>query len=199
MIKVGVTGGIAAGKTVMSDELRRCGAEVVDADVISRQIVAKNSVGAMLIKETFGEKFFDSEGELNRRQLSEHVFGSPFQLGVLNALLHPLIKKEIHNKLQRLESKGAKAAFVVVPLLIESGMAPLFDQIWVIKSSEENRIKRLIGRDNITKEQARRIILRQASEDTRLKFADKVFDNDGERDDFVSSVVVAYRELLGDK
>lgn len=192
MLKVAVTGGIAGGKTLASNTLRRMGAYIIDADIVAREVVAKGTMGAKLLRDSFGDMYFDEQGELKRRKLAECVFENPFKVGVLNALLHPLIKDEIEKKLSE---TNEDIVFVIVPLLVESGMHKLFDIIWVIAADEQTRIKRLIERDNISEGQAQNFLRRQISEEDRLKIADTVLYNNGSEEDFIAQIEAEYRKL----
>jgi len=114
---IAITGGIAAGKTVVSGRLRELGAEVIDADIISREVTAAGGRGAEMIAEAFGKEFLLPDGEINRRKLREAVFSDPQKLSALNAITHPLIRENISEKIAAL---NCKYVFVVIPLLFET-------------------------------------------------------------------------------
>lgn len=192
-LKIALTGGIAAGKSLASKTLESLGAHIIDADIVSREVVA-SAQGIAKIKQAFGEQFFDLDGQLNRPKFREYVFADTQRVKLLNSLLHPLIRQNIQNQLDNL--KHLPVVFVVIPLLIESGMTDMFDRVWTIASTPENRIKRVIRRDNITVQQAYNILDNQASEQDRAKIACVVIHNDGSEDEFVDQVKTHYRNLM---
>lgn len=194
MIKIAITGGIACGKTLASNTLSDLGACIIDADIIARKIVEKGSIGAKEIEQAFGKEFFDENGELIRRKLSKYVFGKPNRVQLLNSITHPLIRQEIHTLIGDLED--CKAVFVVIPLLIESGMTDMFDRVWVITAEQDIRIKRMIKRDNISIQQAYNILSHQVSDEVRLKIADLVIHNNGGEQEFIQKIKTAYRNLI---
>jgi len=193
MLKIALTGGIASGKTLACKTLKNLGAHIIDADIIAREIVQKGEEGATRIKQAFGDSFFE-KGNLNRRKLSEYVFSKPNRVQLLNSLLHPLIRKRIDYLIQSCTS--LKVVFVVVPILIESGMIDMFDRVWTIAAKTDIRIKRLIRRDNISIQQAYNILDNQVSEQEREKIADVVIHNNGKEDEFVKEIKTHYRNLI---
>lgn len=193
MIKVVISGGIASGKSLVSSQLEKWGARVIDADIISRELVCPGSVATIKIKEKFGEEFFTPSGELLRKKLGQVVFYDKSKLNELNAIMHPLIKEEIIN---RVNNYHGNLVFVVIPLLIELGIKDFFDYIWIIKSSKKLRIKRAAARDNISKEYAKTILSRQKPQKMLDKIADKVFINDGEPGKLIAEVEAEYQKLI---
>ncbi|HEY8424206.1 MAG TPA: dephospho-CoA kinase [Clostridia bacterium] len=193
MLKIAITGGIAAGKTLASKTLESLGAYIIDADIVSREVTASTE-GKKRIMQAFGEEFFDANGELDRRKFREYVFADKERVKLLNSLIHPLIKQSIIDKLNSLQD--LPVVFVVIPLLIEIGMVEVFDRIWTISSEPETRIKRLIRRDNISEQQAYNILSNQASEKEREKIADVIIRNDGGEQEFVEQIKTHYRNLL---
>ena len=194
MLKIAITGGIAGGKTLASDTLISLGAHIIDADIIARKVLQKGSIGAVKIKQHFGAEFFDQNDELIRRKLSEYVFSCEDRVKLLNSITHPLIRKEIEKQIK--ECQGCGAIFVIIPLLIESGMADMFDRIWVIAADIDLRIKRMVRRDNISIEQAYNILSSQASDQERLNIADCVIYNNGSEQEFVEQIKTEYRKLI---
>ena len=194
MLKIAITGGIACGKTLASDTLSDLGACIIDADIIARKIVEKGSTGAYKLEQAFGKDFFDKNGELIRRKLSKYVFGNLKRVQLLNSITHPLIRQEIHTLIGKLED--CKAVFIIIPLLIESGMKDMFDRVWVITADQEIRIKRMIERDNISIQQAYNILSHQVSDEVRLKIADLVIHNNGSEQEFIEKIKTEYRKLI---
>ncbi|HEY8419533.1 MAG TPA: dephospho-CoA kinase [Clostridia bacterium] len=193
MLKIALTGGIASGKTLASKTLENLGAYVIDADMVSREI-ASEKAWKERVKQAFGERFFDSNDELDRRKLREYVFSDPERVKLLNSISHPLIRNRIEQKLDAL--KHLPVVFVVIPVLIESGMTDMFDRVWTIASNPATRIKRLIRRDNITEEQAYNMLKSQVSEEERAKIASVIIHNDGDEKEFVERVKSHYRNLM---
>lgn len=193
MLKIALTGGIASGKTLASKTLESLGAYVIDADMVSREI-ASEKAWKERVKQAFGERFFDSNDELDRRKLREYVFSEPERVKLLNSISHPLIRNRIEQKLDAL--KHLPVVFVVIPVLIESGMTDMFDRVWTIASNPATRIKRLIRRDNITEEQAYNMLKSQVSEEERAKIASVIIHNDGDEKEFVERVKSHYRNLM---
>lgn len=193
MLKIALTGGIASGKTLASKTLESLGAYVIDADMVSREI-ASEKAWKERVKQAFGERFFDSNDELDRRKLREYVFSDPERVKLLNSISHPLIRNRIEQKLDAL--KHLPVVFVVIPVLIESGMTDMFDRVWTIASNPATRIKRLIRRDNITEEQAYNMLKSQVSEEERAKIASVIIHNDGDEKEFVERVKSHYRNLM---
>ncbi len=168
---IGLTGGIASGKSVAAEFLGELGGEIIDADVVSREI------GQEEIAEAFPQAV--SGGRLDRRRLREIVFGDEDKLRLLNSIAHPLIVKRILEL-----NEGVKGVSVIVaPLLFETGLHRYCDRVINITASLDVRIRRLKKRDNIDEGLAYNMIAAQASEETRRAIADSVIINDGSEDD----------------
>ncbi|HEY8390152.1 MAG TPA: dephospho-CoA kinase [Clostridia bacterium] len=194
MLKIAITGGIACGKTLASNTLADLGACIIDADIIARNITQKGSIAAQKIRQAFGDDFFDSNGELIRRKFSQYVFQDTQRVKLLNSITHPLIRQEIQRQID--EQKNCSVVFVVIPLLVESGMIDMFDRVWVIIADINSRIKRMMRRDNISIQQAYNILNHQASDEERLKVADLVIHNNGSEQEFVDQIKTEYRKLI---
>jgi dephospho-CoA kinase len=194
MLKIAVTGGIACGKTLASNTLSEMGACIIDADIIARHILKKGSEGAAKIKEAFGDQFFDEQGELIRRRLSEYVFGNQKRVQILNSITHPLIRQEINRQIE--DNKSCQVVFIIIPLLIESGMTDMFDRVWVIVADQDIRIKRMIARDNISIQLAYNILSHQVSDQERIRIADLVIYNNGGEQEFIQKIKSEYRKLI---
>lgn len=170
---VGITGGIASGKSAVSGMLEKKGAYIIDADVVARDVVAPGSEGEKLLKAAFPKAY--ESGSLNRDVLRQEVFSDDGKLKRLNGITHPLIRKEIE---KRIENAPADTVFLVVPLLFESGFDNLCDYIATVVSDEDKRIIRLKNRNNnITEELARKFMSAQLSENERITRADEVIVN----------------------
>ncbi|MDT0465596.1 dephospho-CoA kinase [Streptomyces gibsoniae] len=176
MLKVGLTGGIGAGKSEVSRLLVECGAVLIDADRIAREVVAPGTPGLASIVEAFGEDVLTPDGSLDRPRLGSLVFSDPERLAVLNSIVHPLVGA----RSRELETAAPEDAVVVhdVPLLTENGLAPLYDLVVVVDASPGTQLDRLVRLRGMTEEDARARMAAQAPRDKRLEIADIVIDND---------------------
>ncbi|KPD03247.1 dephospho-CoA kinase [Moellerella wisconsensis] len=183
---VALTGGIGSGKTTIANAFAALGVPIVDADIISRQVVEPGSPALAAIVAHFGQDILLPDSTLNRPLLRHKIFSNPQQKAWLNALLHPLIQQETQRQI-----KNTDALYVlwVVPLLIENNISHLADRVLVVDVTPEEQIQRTITRDNITRQHVERIIAAQASRAERLSLADDIISNhDGEhqqQDDIV--------------
>lgn len=172
---VGLTGGIGSGKSTVTNILASLNVDIVDADIIAREVVAPLSKGLTAIAEHFGPQFILPSGELDRRLLRQHIFSQPEEKQWLNNLLHPMIRDELTSQLQQTSSDYC---VLVAPLLFENNLHTQVDHIVVIDVSEETQISRTCARDHITSEEVKRIITAQISREERLKGADTVINNE---------------------
>ncbi|MFD4597521.1 dephospho-CoA kinase [Streptomyces sp. NPDC058464] len=176
MLKVGLTGGIGAGKSEVSRLLVGRGAVLIDADRIAREVVAPGTPGLAAVTEAFGPEVLAADGSLDRPKLGSIVFADPEKLAVLNSIVHPLVG----SRSRELESSAAGDAVVVhdVPLLAENGLAPLYDVVVVVDAATETQLDRLTRLRGMTEEDARARMAAQATREKRLEIADIVIDND---------------------
>lgn len=194
-LRIGLTGGIASGKSavsaVFSEEL---GVPVIDTDAIAREVVEPGTEGLAAVVEAFGEEVLDAGGRLDRRALRKRVFANDADRRRLEAILHPLIRKETR---RRAETAGGPYQVFVVPLLAESDFRDYVDRVLVVDCPPELQLERLIARDGETREGAERMLAAQASRETRLGIADDVIVNDGSLAELREAVVeldARYRE-----
>ncbi|MEN9534119.1 MAG: dephospho-CoA kinase [Pseudomonadota bacterium] len=174
MYVVAVTGGIGSGKTTIANQFAALGIDVVDADVIARDVVEPGAPALAAIAAYFGPDVIAPDGQLDRRSLRERVFSDPNAKAWLNALLHPLIRQEM---LRQCAAARSPYCLLVVPLLVENKLAGLANRVLVIDVDEATQIERTCRRDGVSAEQARAIIAAQASRSERLAAADDVIDN----------------------
>ncbi|WP_406167169.1 dephospho-CoA kinase [Streptomyces canus] len=176
MLKVGLTGGIGAGKSEVSRLLVEHGAVLIDADRIAREVVAPGTPGLAAVVEAFGEDVLAEDGGLDRPKLGSIVFADPDRLAVLNSIVHPLVGA----RSRELESAAAEDAVVVhdVPLLAENALAPLYDLVVVVDASPETQLDRLVRLRGMAEQDARARMAAQATREKRLEIADVVIDND---------------------
>lgn len=189
---VGLTGGIAGGKTLAADIMAACGAYIIDADVVSREATAPGTSGARALAEAFPAAAKDGGADFDRRALKDIVFNSPEGLRRLNAITHPLITAET---VRRLEAAPAGIVVLVVPLLFETGMEKLCDLTVTVSCPENVRIKRLVLRDTIPAELARAIVASQLTDAEREKRAGAVLVNDGDIAKFRDEVKALYFQI----
>ncbi|MEV0739892.1 dephospho-CoA kinase [Streptomyces sp. NPDC050549] len=176
MLKVGLTGGIGAGKSEVSRLLVGYGAVLIDADRIAREVVASGTPGLAAVVEAFGEDVLGADGGLDRPKLGSIVFADPEKLAVLNSIVHPLVGR----RSRELETAAADDAVVIhdVPLLAENALAALYDLVIVVDASPETQLDRLVRLRGMTEEDARARMAAQATREKRLAIADVVIDND---------------------
>ncbi|MFC7261647.1 dephospho-CoA kinase [Streptomyces lutosisoli] len=176
MLKVGLTGGIGAGKSEVSRLLVEQGAVLIDADRIAREVVAPGTPGLAAVVDAFGEDVLAPGGGLDRPKLGSIVFADPEKLAVLNSIVHPLVGA----RSRELERSASEDAVVVhdVPLLAENSLAPLYDLVIVVDASPETQLDRLVRLRGMTEEDARARMAAQAPREKRLEIADVVIDND---------------------
>ena len=199
MRKVGLTGGIASGKSTVSGMFRDIGVPVIDADVIAREVVAPGSRALEAIVDAFGEEILTEEKSLNRTRLGEIVFSDPAKKKVLERILHPEIIAEQDRRLRDLEREGrTPVAIVDAAVMIESGSWKRFDSIVVVDCDESQQIGRLRRRNGMNEKEAIRRVNAQMPLSEKVKYADHVIDNRGSIDD-TRKQVEALMELLSRK
>ncbi|GHJ98229.1 dephospho-CoA kinase [Streptomyces sp. NPDC003753] len=194
MLKVGLTGGIGAGKSEVSRLLVERGAVLIDADRIAREVVAPGTPGLAAVVEAFGEDILTADGSLDRPRLGSIVFADPDKLAVLNSIVHPLVGA----RSRELETTADDDAVVVhdVPLLAENGLAPLYDLVIVVDASPATQLDRLVRLRGMTEEDARARMAAQAPREKRLEVADIVIDNDVPLEQLKQRVRDVWEELV---
>jgi dephospho-CoA kinase len=176
LLKVGLTGGIASGKSAVADAFAKLGAPVIDTDLIAREVVAVGEPGLDAVRKVFGPDVLTAEGELNRRALRERVFADAVKRRQLEEILHPLIHERTLLALAR--AKGPYV-IVVVPLLVETSFGALVDRVLVVDVPVETQLARLMRRDGLSRDAAAAMIDAQVARAGRLAAADDVIDNSG--------------------
>ncbi len=176
---IGITGGIASGKTTVSNILQSLGASVIDADIIAHQILEKGEKGWKKVINTFGKKILKDNGQINRKYLGNIVFNDKEKLNILEDITHPLIINKIKEEIQGALSNqtNGEPIFLDAPLLYETGLDRLVDEVWVIYIDRETQIRRVQQRDSLTREQAKKRIDAQLSLDRKNDMADVVIYN----------------------
>lgn len=191
MYVVAITGGIGSGKTTVANQFAELGIEVVDADVIAREVVEPGTPALAAIAAHFGSAVITHDGQLDRRRLRERVFTDPQTKGWLNALLHPLIRTEMQRQCAAARSPYC---LLVVPLLVENRLTALANRVLVIDVDEATQIERTCRRDGVSREQAQAILTAQASRAERLAAADDVLDNQNGTPEAIKSRILALHE-----
>ncbi|WP_329115775.1 dephospho-CoA kinase [Streptomyces sp. NBC_01465] len=177
MLKVGLTGGIGAGKSEVSRLLASYGAVLIDADKIAREVVEPGTPGLAAVVEAFGEEVLAEDGSLDRPKLGSIVFADQTKLQTLNAIVHPLVGA----RSAELEGAATDGSVVVhdVPLLTENALAPLYDLVVVVDAAPETQLDRLVRLRGMAEGEARARMAAQATRDDRRAIADLLIDNDG--------------------
>ena len=193
-LRVGLTGGIASGKTTVSRLFARLGVAIIDTDVIARDVVAPGTPLLQRVDQELGPGLIGADGALQRRQLRERVFSDPDARRRLEALLHPAIRAEVAR-----QSAAATGPYhiLVIPLLVEGqGRIPV-DRVLVVDCPEDLQIQRLQARDGSSPAQARAMLAAQASRPTRLAAADDVILNDGDPGRLEAAVAALHQKYCG--
>ncbi len=190
---VALTGGIASGKTLVSDAFASLGVPVIDTDVIAHQIVEPGQAALREIESEFGSDIIDNDGRLKRAALRSVIFSDPDKRKKLESILHPRIRQEVGNAL-------AKVTFdyciLVVPLLAEKGAYPDVNRVLVVDVEPETQLSRLMARDNSSRKQAGQALASQASRQQRLEIADDILDNSGSPEEAKSIVAQLNQKYL---
>ena len=192
VIRVGLTGGIASGKSLVADELAARGAVIIDADVLAREVVEPGTAGLAAVVERFGEEVLDGD-RLDRRRLGQIVFADPEARRDLERIVHPAVRA----RAAELEREAAPDAVVVhvIPLLVETGQQDRFDVVLVVDVDQQTQLVRLVTRDGLTEADARARLAAQASREQRRAAADIVIDNGGSVTDLKTQIGPLWHEL----
>lgn len=176
---IGLTGGIASGKSTVSNLFKNAGIPIIDADVVARKVVEKDSVGLMSLTKRFGNSILLNDGSLDRTQLGRKMFSDTSVLKEVNDLLQPLIRTEIELQIQEAKKQNNPLLILDIPLLFEMYYETLCDDIIVVAVSVETQIQRLKNRNGLSKEEALKRIASQMSLEEKVKKADIVWTNEG--------------------
>ena len=194
LLRIGLTGGIASGKSIVTQRFTELGVPVIDADVVARRVVEPGQPGLDQVVQRFGPGVLEASGKLDRRALRELIFKNPSSRQALDAILHPLIRAAME-----LGAADAKGPYLVmaIPLLIESGRArERVNRVLVVDVDEAQQLERVQARDGSSAEQARAILASQARREARLAAADDVLKNSGSVADLRQAVDVLHKKYL---
>ena len=176
MITIGLTGGIGSGKSTVSLMLKTAGFEIIDADIIARQIYEDEKL-LRKVYETFGNDIKNEDGSLNRKALGRIVFSDDEKLIQLNKLTHPVIRQKVSDEIEEYKSQNEEIVILDAALLVESDYLNFIDKLLVVTCKENIQIERIIARDNCSIEEALGRIKSQMSQENKVKYADYVIDN----------------------
>jgi len=195
---IAITGGIGSGKSTVRRMFEELGASGIDADELAREVVKPGSEGARLVREQFGAVFFDSEGRLDRKRMADRVFAEPAARTTLEKILHPLIRAEERDLLEKLRSRRPEDVVAVeIPLLAEGGRGKEYDGVVLVTAPEEVRIGRLVTSGKYSFDEAVSRIASQAADIEREDLATWTVDNGGDLDLTEEQVRKIYRALTG--
>ncbi len=196
MLIVGLTGGVASGKTTVSRILKEEGAYIIDADQIARELVRPHAPAWKKLVRTFGTTILRKDGFIHRKKLADQVFANLRQRKLLNQILHPQIRKEMERRAKEIGQKDPEAVVVIdAPLLVELGEHRRMDRVIVVTSTRTRQIERLKKRDGITPGEALRIISSQLPVKDKAKLADFVIRNDGSFEETRKKTREVFKEL----
>ena len=195
---IGLTGGIATGKSTVARILQSLGVPVIDADLLAREVVAPGEPAHEEVVSSFGATILNQDGTINRPLLGSIVFADPAARSRLEAITHPAIRGKTVEALATLEKAGHSTAVYMAPLLIEKGANSLVHEIWVVYLDEESQINRLRARDGITREAALQRIAAQMPMEEKKSFGKILIDNRGTLMNTERQVKTAWAKLLKD-
>ncbi len=199
MFVIGLTGGIGTGKSTVSGLLKELGAEVIEADKVAHEAYEPGTPGWQEVVEAFGDSVLDADGRIDRKALGGIVFGDEEARKRLNAIIHPIVRRLLEERITGLERSGAQVAVVEVPLLIEaikqqSQWTKMLDEIWVVTAPAEQVIARVRARSGLDESAIRARISSQATEQERNEYADAIIDNRDSHEALRREVTNLWRE-----
>jgi len=193
-LRIGLTGGIASGKSIVARMFAEQGVPVIDTDIVARQVVEPGQPGLDAVIDRFGTDLLTRDGHLDRRRLRNLVFDDADQRHALEVIMHPLIRART---IELADQAGGPYQMLVVPLLVETGFSDLIDRVLVIDCPENLQRTRLLARDDETPERVNQILAAQAGRQERLAVADDVVDNTGSLEQTRARVAELHAQYLG--
>lgn len=176
---IGLTGGIACGKSNVSDTLRELGAVIVDGDVLSRELTAPGGIALPAIRAQFGDVVFHPDGTLDRRKLGAVIFGSDECRATLDGIMQPMLRQLILQRIEEARQRHASLCVLDMPLLYEAGLDALCDRVWCVYIPRETQLERLMARDGFTLEEAQMRLRSQLPAEEKARRAQVVIDTSG--------------------
>lgn len=195
MYLIGLTGGIASGKSTVSRMLNELGACIIDVDKLSREVVQPGTPAYQDIIKAFGEDIVEPSGEINRRRLGQLVFDNKEARLTLEKITHPRIEAAARAAVERAEANGCAVAVLDAPLLIEAGWHTKLDAVWVVYVDEQTQLTRLMGRDKLDEPAARARMNAQLALQEKVKYADVVIDNSDAPEETQKNVIQAWNKI----
>ena len=196
VLKVAVTGGAGSGKTTVCKRLKELGVKVISSDALAREAVAKGSPAYKNIVNYFGEKVLISDGNINRQMLRRTIINDDVARLALERFIHPEISKLMQRKTAKAEEDGDRVVLIEVPLLFELGLEGQFDVVVVVSTDFELRVKRLMDRDSISREEAENLLNVQMPNKDKVERAEFVLTNEGSKEQLKKSVDLFYKKFL---
>ncbi|WP_063663675.1 dephospho-CoA kinase [Aliivibrio fischeri] len=191
---VAITGGIGSGKTTVADRFQALyNINIVDADIIAREVVAPGTKGLIQIEQHFGPQILLDDGHLDRAKLRECIFSEPSEKQWLNNLLHPLIRSEMQ---RQIALSTSEYTLLVVPLLVENKLQYLANRVLVVDVLEQTQINRTVNRDKVNHQQVKAILASQAPREERLAAADDIINNDQQNNDLDMKISLLHEKYL---
>lgn len=193
----GLTGGIATGKSTVSNILREhCNAKIIDADLLARKAVEPGSAGLEEIIKEFGLSVLLPDGTLNRKKLGDIVFSDRHAMEILNNIVHPEVAKLYNEVADKYRAQGYDAVLYDCPLLIEEELTDTVDEVILVISSEDTQLERLMARNNLTEDEAIKRIQSQINIKDKIPYGDYLIYNDGDYDQLKDAVIYLWKEVL---
>ncbi len=194
---IGLTGNIGSGKSSVARMLKQMGAKVIDTDQVAREVVAPGTRGLKRIIEQFGPEMLNPDGTLNRSRMAQLVFSNPGALARLNAIVHPEIKDIVFRAVADYRTnKYAPLLVIEAPLLIETGMHKDMDEVWLVTINPQAQLTRIMQRDGISAEQARRRISAQMPQEEKKAYAHRIIDNSGPPEETLHQVRQIWHKVV---
>ncbi len=192
---MGLTGGVASGKTTVANMFKKLGARVVDADELARAAVTRGSEAFKKIVQEFGSDFLNKDGELDRKKLGKYVFSDPTKKEKLEKIIHPVIGKMLMDAIESERDKKTDILILDIPLLFENNMQIWIRPVILVYTNSEKQIERLMKRENLSESEAMNIIKSQMPLEEKKKLADFIIDNNDDLIKTESQVKIIWQEL----
>jgi dephospho-CoA kinase len=196
VFKVAVTGGAGSGKSLVCNRLKELGIKIISADTLAREAVAPGSTAHEKILKHFGASVVLSDGTLNRQMLRRIIVNNPTARLTMERFVHPEISKLMRQKMSDAKQHGDRVVAVEVPLLFELGMEEQFDLVVVVSADRKLRVKRLMKRDNVSRDQAEELLNVQMPDQEKIERAGFLLPNDGSKEQLIKSVDRLYQKFL---
>jgi dephospho-CoA kinase len=194
---IGLTGGIGSGKSTVASMLADNGAYVIDADKVGHEVYYKGGLAWDAVVKAFGTDILNENGDIDRRKLAATVFHDNEKLNMLDAIVHPIIAREVSRRIDNARGKGVELVIVEAALLIESGWYKMVDEVWLITADQEIRLHRIMQRDDISIEEARLRMQSQMPDDEKAEYADIIIVNNNGMEDLKRKVKEALQREGG--